>query len=167
MSKVLISSSSRYSIYKVHAALSQTALIDYHIFLSLSRTFFKFFQSFSEVLVFCVARSNFAMLAHPTPFVKYFFQVFPNFITGYSLSAAPCGQLAYTSTRIPFCQVLFRLFSKNMGYLSAPHINRHISLLLVIDQTVAAVLPAVNDGEGSAVIFIPEGEEIMLQQIHL
>ena len=121
---MLISSSSRYSIYKVQTLAFAFALacLYYHNRAALSRTFFKFFQSFSEVLVFCVARSNFAMLAHPAPFVKHFFQVFPNFITGCSLSAAPCGQLAYTSTRIPFCQVLFSTFFKKCGVpFGTPH----------------------------------------------
>ena len=43
----------------------------------------------------------------------------------------------------------------------------YVDLFLIIDQTVAAVFPAVNNGEGAIVILIPEGEEIVLQQVHL
>ena len=55
LSKVLISSSSRYSIYKVQwsvlasLSLARTSIF-YHNFKRLSRTFFKIFQSFSKPL---------------------------------------------------------------------------------------------------------------------
>ncbi len=90
--------------------LSRLACLYYHIRFSLSRTFFKFFKLFSEDFVFCVARSNFAMLAHPTPFVKNFFQVFSNFIIGCFISTVPCGQLAYISTLRCICQEFFSSF---------------------------------------------------------
>ena len=70
-------------------------------------SFSNFFRKFQ---LFVSPEANFAMLAHPTPFVKYFFQSFSNFITGCSVSAVPCGQLAYTSTSFTVCQELFSSF---------------------------------------------------------
>ena len=74
---------SRCLIYKVHTALCG-GLLSYHIVFSLSRTFFKFFQTFF-VLSFrlhapwrCLADSS-IRLPHSVSFVKHFFQVFLNF----------------------------------------------------------------------------------------
>ena len=66
------------SVIKVPVVLS-TAILDYHIFLSLSRTFFIFLKLFSElfplVSVVCDSQSR---LSHLSRSVKHFFEVFSN-----------------------------------------------------------------------------------------
>ena len=111
---MLISSSSRYSIYKVQcfarAPLSRLACLYYHTRSCLSRTFFKFFQTFSFALVVCVARSNFAMLSHPTPFVKHFFNFFQISLPNVSLAPFLADSLHILALPTPFVKYFFHLF---------------------------------------------------------
>ena len=66
------------SVIKVPVVLA-TAILDYHIFLSLSRTFFIFLKLFSElfplVSVVCDSQSR---LSHLSRSVKHFFEIFSN-----------------------------------------------------------------------------------------
>ena len=66
------------SVIKVPVVLA-TAILDYHIFLSLSRTFFIFLKLFSELfpLVSVVCNSQ-SRLSHLSRSVKHFFEVFSN-----------------------------------------------------------------------------------------
>ena len=65
-------------IYKVQAPSSRTALIDYHIFRSLSSTFFKVFQTFQTIYRFSAFQpaalaDSLIRLPHSPSFVKHFF----------------------------------------------------------------------------------------------
>ena len=108
-------------IYKVHAAFSQTALIDYHIFLSLSRTFFKFFQSFSMPFYFLfrvVFADNSDRIPHLFFFVNTFFRVFSKFLdVSLSFFAFQRSSLADNFDRIPhrllFVNTFLQIFSKS------------------------------------------------------
>ena len=66
-------------IYKVQAPSSRTALIDYHIFRSLSSAFFKVFQTFQMIYRFSAFQpaalaDSLIRLPHSSSFVKHFFQ---------------------------------------------------------------------------------------------
>ena len=103
----------RYSIYKVQTflSLSLTAFAFYHISFRLSRTFFKFFQTF---LICGFARcsvSNFAMLAHLVSFVKHFFQILFKFNRRAVLLAPPAGDLHILAHRLLFVKHYFTNFS--------------------------------------------------------
>ena len=64
------------SVIKVPVILA-TAILDYHIFLSLSRTFFYFFETFSELFpLVSVFRDSQSRLSHLVRLVKHFFEVF-------------------------------------------------------------------------------------------
>ena len=84
----------------------------YHNSKRLSRTFFKIFQSFSKPLSKALrydlrrSRSDLNILAHPTRFVKNFFQLFSTEPAAL-LFPPSCsrGQLAYISTWQTICQV--------------------------------------------------------------
>ena len=105
--------------------------------------------------------------------------------------AAPLAEvLAYNSRHIPICQALFSLFSRFFpqvpgegfaGEGRCGHRPLHYrtfakekapfwgafwcysELFGIVDEAVAAVVSAVDHGEASAVVLIPEGEEVMLQ----
>ena len=98
------------------------ACLSYHIRSRLSRTFFKFFQTFSFALVVCVARSNSAILAHSFQFVKNFFQVFQTF----SFGRIHCclTQLVYLITSDLICQELFSSFFKSFRLFSICSVAR-------------------------------------------
>ena len=104
----------RYSIYKVQTflSLSLTAFAFYHISFRLSRTFFKFFQTF---LICGFARcsvSNFAMLAHLVSFVKHFFQILFKFDRRAVLLAPPAGDLHILAYHLPFVKHFVHYFSR-------------------------------------------------------
>ena len=71
---------------------SETAYLLYHRFLNLSSTFSEFFVIFLEIIFRCI---------------YCFIQSIP---IGFLYSF---GRLIYYITAFPFCQVLFRLFSKS------------------------------------------------------
>ena len=128
MSKVLISSSSRYSIYKVQRSvlaslsLARTSIF-YHNFKRLSRTFFKVFQSFPKPLSKALSRdrrsfhSSFRIISHSNPLVKNFFRLFSNFFNCFhSSSAAQCS--LFSLPQLPlFVKTFFRAFSSSHSVL--------------------------------------------------
>ena len=66
------------SVIKVPVVLA-TAILDYHIFLSLSRTFFIFLKLFSELFpLVSVIRDSQSRLSHLSRSVKHFFEFFSN-----------------------------------------------------------------------------------------
>ena len=75
--------------------------------------FFILFQTFRAVFFnFSAAVSNFYSLSHQTALVKNFFHFFSNSILCF---AAPCGQLAYTSTAPSVCQA--RIYKSRKFFL--------------------------------------------------
>ena len=40
-------------------------------------------------------------------------------------------------------------------------------LLYIVNQAIPAVVSAVDHSEATAVVLVPEGKEVVLQQIHL
>ena len=75
--------------------------------------FFVLFQTFRTMFSNCFAAvSNFYMLSHRIEFVKNFFRFFSNSILCF---AAPCGQLAYTSTAPSVCQA--RIYKSRKFFL--------------------------------------------------
>ena len=111
---MLISSSSRYSIYKVQwsvlISLSLTrTFISYHILKLLSRTFFKVFD-FRLILRYPLFDS-FSILPHSKPFVKHFFRLFPNFLSCVFQLIRYSKQLLHDITFHSVCQELFHFFS--------------------------------------------------------
>ena len=102
MSKVFLVRLSRYSIYKVQCrslafiSCPLRTFICYHNLFRLSRTFFKFFQTFlSCSLPSRRSRSsdNFYILADTFSFVKNFFQILSNFFR-FPLDSLPVSQAA-------------------------------------------------------------------------
>ena len=137
-------------IFKVLSLLR--AFLFYHISGRLSRTFFIFFKIFfdSERFLFILIarrfRDSFAILSHPSRFVKYFFRFFASFFTWrrfrilrVSSSIPSFGRLpiplgaplfrdssAILSHLFPLCQALFLLFS-SFGILLIFHLlNCHL-----------------------------------------
>ena len=90
-------------------AVHRTTFISQHIQLSLSRTFFKFFQTLLGQILFVACR-NLISLSQAIPFVKNFFHISANFFVCYLISRGARRQLAYISTSIPICQALFYNF---------------------------------------------------------
>ena len=91
---MLISSSSRYSIYKVQCPLrSRVSLLilshPIHFVKNFFQVFSKFFKCFRFFRRPRLPRGNFAMLPHPLPFVKHYFRLFSN------NSGAPFGAPEY------------------------------------------------------------------------
>ena len=88
--------------------------------------FFVLFQTFWTVFFnFHAAVSNFYMLSHRIVFVKNFFRFFSNSLLRF---AAPCGQLAYTSTAQMHCQArifIFRKFFPVHLYVLPARTSRH------------------------------------------
>ena len=79
------------SVIKVPIILT-TAILDYHIFLSLSRTFFIFLKLFSELFplasVICDSQSR---LSHLSRSVKHFFKVFSTSFLATSVASGERG----------------------------------------------------------------------------
>ena len=111
-----------YSIYKVQIRSfcvpfgSQRTFICYHILITLSRTFFKFFQSFLSCGCAPGSAPFITQLLYPITYhfiCQELFQVFTNFFLCGIYWRRPRGQLAYISTAFPVCQALLY---KNFGY---------------------------------------------------
>ena len=79
--------------------------------------------------------------------------------------------LLILSQEAPFVKNFFaflgKIFHKNFGPLKKGPKRCFLGLFCIVYQTVSAIISAVYDRKRTAVIFIPEGEEIMFQQIHL
>ena len=112
MSKVLISSSSRYSIYKVQTLsrspqrpvyLSTSCRICQALFTS----FFKFFCAVRCAPGFRLSSRNLFILSQTFSFVKYFFRSFQTF---FCFLPPLLRRLAYISTVTRICQALFYKF---------------------------------------------------------
>ena len=81
------------SVIKVPVVLA-TAILDYHIFLSLSRTFFIFLKLFSELFpLVSVIRDSQSRLSHLSRSVKHFFQTF---LFRFSLLSDSFYKISYT-----------------------------------------------------------------------
>ena len=105
----------QFTRYSHLLSASRLACLSYHIRFRLSRTFFKFFQTFSEVLVVRCCPKQLCYVSTSGSICQALFRLFSNFITGRPLSLSARRQLAYISTPTPFCQGLFQFFSRKIG----------------------------------------------------
>ena len=100
-------SSLRYSIYKVQfASRSRGQLLHTSTPSSVCQELFSTFSKFLQALYSVRCRDSWDILAQTSLFVKNYF----SFREIIFLFTAARGQLAYTSTRIRFCQALFLIF---------------------------------------------------------
>ena len=107
------------------------------------------------------------------PFVKNYFTNSFKFLHP-SLSNRRCrGQLAYPIICAALCQALFTksdFFFRTISQQREGPLSRPLSrcfLFGIINQSITTVVAFINNREGSAVVLIPEGKEVVIQQIHL
>ena len=108
---MLISSSSRYSIYKVQCSLELSLKLAHSITSdSVCQELFSSFSNFfRRIFCFCVARKQLSYFITSDSICQELFSSFFKFLRLFFTSSLPRRQLAYTSTHLPICQVLFHL----------------------------------------------------------
>ena len=131
---MLISSSSRYSIYKVQTLSCSSQRPQYfstscRICQVLFYKFFKFFCAVRCAPGGCLSSHNFYILAYSTQFVKNFFQVFSNFVEPdfscrlpqldyFITSDSVCQELFHISANFFVCLSIFRGARRQLAYIS-------------------------------------------------
>ena len=167
----------RYSIYKVQFATHRfavTAFELYHAQFRLSRTFFKFFQTFLRGFLRSLLAEQPRYVSTSASICQALFQFFSSFFRICCFILSPRGNLHILAHRLYFVKhfstkfsVFFRaLFPKKKEPFSRLLIL-YCQLLCIIDQAIATFVSAVYNSEGTAVILVPEGKEVMIQQVHL
>ena len=95
----------------VRFPLSRSAFAFYHTQAGLSRTFFKFFQTFLRGFCCLLLAEQLRYVSTSSVICQALFSSSCKFLSDLLFFSAARRRLAYTSTPPPFCQALFHLFS--------------------------------------------------------